>query len=152
MPETKKEIWMDIDQQFAKWNFPNAVGALDGKHVVIEAPPNTGADFYTAPYTTILISNRSVEYCTNVIILGSSSINLHNKLSARCDLLQVSGKVELPCRPNRNTCADCNGTDPEDDSSVRHAGMLYPNFLTAGGRCRSSCPDRGRLVRSHIDK
>ena len=31
---------------WAKWHFPNAVGALDGKHVCIQAPANTSSAFY----------------------------------------------------------------------------------------------------------
>lgn len=59
MPEPNKEMWMSIEQQFAnKWNFPNAVGALDGKHVVIEAPPNSGADFfnYKKTFSVVLLA------------------------------------------------------------------------------------------------
>lgn len=47
MPEPQEEMWKEIERGFYnKWNFPNAVGALDGKHVVIEAPHNSGADFF----------------------------------------------------------------------------------------------------------
>ena len=47
MPEPNEELWKGIERRFCeKWNFPNAAGALDRKHVVIEAPPNSGADFF----------------------------------------------------------------------------------------------------------
>uniref|UniRef100_A0A182RJW4 DDE Tnp4 domain-containing protein n=1 Tax=Anopheles funestus TaxID=62324 RepID=A0A182RJW4_ANOFN len=29
-----------------KWNFPHAIGAMDGKHVSITSPHNTGTDNY----------------------------------------------------------------------------------------------------------
>ncbi len=39
--------WLTIAQQFeGKWNFPRYLGAMDGKGVILQAPDNTGSEFY----------------------------------------------------------------------------------------------------------
>ncbi|KAJ8935701.1 hypothetical protein NQ314_012678 [Rhamnusium bicolor] len=44
-PTTEK--WKEIAAGFNNsWQIPNCVGAVDGKHVVIQAPPNSGSEFY----------------------------------------------------------------------------------------------------------
>ena len=30
----------------ARWNFPNGVGAIDGKRVIVQQPSNSGSHFY----------------------------------------------------------------------------------------------------------
>ncbi|CAH1988760.1 unnamed protein product [Acanthoscelides obtectus] len=39
--------WLEIAKDFEnQWNFPHCIGALDGKHVQIQCPANSGSSFY----------------------------------------------------------------------------------------------------------
>lgn len=39
--------WLSVANDFNyKWNFPNCVGAIDGKHIAIHCPANSGSLFY----------------------------------------------------------------------------------------------------------
>ena len=46
-PPTEPEQWQAIADQFSeKWQFPQALGSLDGKHVAIRCPKNGGSLYY----------------------------------------------------------------------------------------------------------
>lgn len=46
LPATEDE-WKAIATGFNdQWNFPNCLGAVDGKHVAIKKPPHTGSHYY----------------------------------------------------------------------------------------------------------
>ena len=45
-PNTENE-WETVASKFeSRWNFPNGIGAIDGKRVVIQQPSNSGSHFY----------------------------------------------------------------------------------------------------------
>lgn len=47
MPVPTKEMFSAIEHQFyTKWKFPNCIGAIDGKHIRIKCPANSGSFYY----------------------------------------------------------------------------------------------------------
>lgn len=47
MPEPNEEMWKKIAEDFHnKWNYPNCLGALDGKHIKIQASAKSGSLYY----------------------------------------------------------------------------------------------------------
>ena len=46
MPNDEEE-WNVINQKFAsRWNFPNTIGSIDGKHIALKAPANSGRVYH----------------------------------------------------------------------------------------------------------
>ena len=44
---SNKEDWQQIAVEFnSKWNYPCCLGAMDGKHVAIQQPSDTGSEFF----------------------------------------------------------------------------------------------------------
>ncbi len=68
-PSTQKE-WKEMAQKFeTKWNFPNCVGAIDGKHVVMQAPPRSGSTFFHYKLSSFL-SVVFLLHCAKALVLS----------------------------------------------------------------------------------
>jgi len=47
LPTMQRNDWQQVALKFLdQWNFPNCLGAVDGKHIRIQAPPKTGSLYY----------------------------------------------------------------------------------------------------------
>lgn len=65
MPTTSQD-WQNISNEFSsKWNFPNCVGAIDGKHIIIQSPMNSGSEFinYKGTFSVVLMALVDADYC-----------------------------------------------------------------------------------------
>ena len=68
-PTTANE-WMKISNDFESfWNFPNCLGAIDGKHISIKKPMHSGTDYYNYKVSSALSFLVSWTRITNLFEL-----------------------------------------------------------------------------------
>ncbi|XP_023228048.1 protein ALP1-like [Centruroides sculpturatus] len=79
MPTPTKKKWLKISEEFWHvWNFPNCLGAIDGKHVVITAPANSGSLYfnYKKTFSIVLMAIVDANYkfiCVDIGAYGKNS-------------------------------------------------------------------------------
>lgn len=59
------EEWLQISYEFqTSWNFPNGIGAIDGKRVLLQKPAKSGSHFYDykGHYSIILLAVFAADY------------------------------------------------------------------------------------------
>ena len=74
MPSNVEE-WLGVSRQYEQiWNFPNCVGAIDGKHIVIQAPSNGGSSFYNykGTHSVVLLAICDAHYKFIMVDIGDA--------------------------------------------------------------------------------
>lgn len=73
MSKPKTEDWERIAKEFeTRANFPNCIGALDGKHIRVMKPEDSGSQFfnYKQFFYIVLMALVDTNYCFTVIDVG----------------------------------------------------------------------------------
>lgn len=74
MPKPTEETWRNSEIGYKEvWNFPNCVGSIDGKHISIKCPPNSGSDFfcYKQFFSIVLLAIVDPFYKFIMVDIGS---------------------------------------------------------------------------------
>ena len=93
--------WKRIEQQFATcWNFPNCIGALDGKHIVITAPFKSGSLFhnYKGTFSVNLMALVDANYKFILIDVGQYGSNADGGVFQRSEFGRrfLNRELEIP--------------------------------------------------------
>lgn len=92
------------------WDFPHCMGAMDGKHVVLQAPAHTGSDFYNYKdqFSIVLLALVDAKYLFRYVDIGCkgriSDGGVFKNTPLYANLQQ--GNLNLPnphALPGRNT-------------------------------------------------
>ncbi|XP_050028274.1 putative nuclease HARBI1 [Dermacentor andersoni] len=71
-PSTQR--WRDIaEEYYDKWDFPNTIGSIDGKHFAIKCPNKSGSDFYNYKgfYSLIMLAIADANYRFIMVDIGA---------------------------------------------------------------------------------
>ena len=72
---TTEAAWKRISEEFDyKWNFPHCLGAIDGKHIVIQAPNRRGSEFfiYKKTHSIVLLAVCNANYEFTLVDIGDA--------------------------------------------------------------------------------
>ncbi|XP_059895044.1 uncharacterized protein LOC132447999 [Gadus macrocephalus] len=94
------EEWRVVAERFEeRWNFPLCCGAIDGKHVVLKAPANSGSQFFNYKGTfSIVLLAVDADYCFRVIDVGGYGRTSDGGILANSAFGQAphAGNLKLP--------------------------------------------------------
>ena len=77
-PPTSSDEWRNIaDEYLALWNFPHCIGAIDGNHIAIKCPGNSGSLLYSYKgfYSIVLMAVCDAHYVFILINTGDFGSN-----------------------------------------------------------------------------
>jgi hypothetical protein len=95
---TTPDGWLEVAKQYNEiWNFPHCLGALDGKHVVLQAPINTGSEFfnYKSTFSIVLFALVDADYNFLYVDAGGQGRISDGGIFKNCSLYKKLQKNNL---------------------------------------------------------
>lgn len=95
------EGWKKIRDEFQiRWNFPNTLGAIDGEHIEIQNPVNSGSQYYNYKhfYSLVLLACCDAEYKFIWVDIGAYGSENDDSVFRRSQIVQNlnDGFIDLP--------------------------------------------------------
>ena len=102
MPEPTRLDWINIGNQFyTRWNFPNCLEALDGKHIIMTAPAKSGSLFfnYKGSFSANLMALVDADYKFIYIDVGNYGSDADGQV------FKCSTSYKSPKLPSQWSCS-----------------------------------------------
>lgn len=101
LPEPTSETWESNAQRFFKrWNFPNACGSVDGKHVRIKAPSCSGSLYfnYKGYFSIVLLAIADADFKFSAVDIGAYGSESDGGIFAKSSMGKklISGNFGIP--------------------------------------------------------
>ena len=95
------DAWQAIAKHFeTRWNFPHAIGALDGKHVAIRKPPKSGSLYYNYKgfFSIVMLALIDADYKFIWAEVGANGSSSDAQIFNDCELREVieNGTIGFP--------------------------------------------------------
>jgi len=74
LPSPNEETWRKNEERYLSlWNFPNACGSIDGKHVRVKAPPGSGSLYYNYKsfFSIVLLAIADADFKFTAVDIGA---------------------------------------------------------------------------------
>ena len=100
-PDTA-EGWKDIANLFQqRWNYPNCIGAMDGKHIAIKKPPGTGKEFfnYKKFCSIVMLAIIDADYKFIWVDIGANGAASDAQIWNSCEFNSALANDYLPLPP-----------------------------------------------------
>ena len=109
-PPASHEDWLAISKEFEEqWNLPHVIGALDGKHIRIQCPQETGTLFhnYKGFFSIVLLALCDANYCFTLIDIGQYGSNNDSGVLANSEIGKRfdAGTAKLPPSASLEGCS-----------------------------------------------
>jgi hypothetical protein len=106
------EAWLAIAKDFdRKWNFPNCIGAIDGKHITIRPPAESGSYYYNykGTHSIVLLAAVDANYKFLYVDVGTNGRVSDGGVWENCSLNKVlvtsaAGIPNETTLPKSNKC------------------------------------------------
>jgi len=93
MPSTQSE-WQNIAAKYEEmWNFPNCIGAIDGKHIILQAPINS--NHYNPQFNIVLMAAADADYNFTFVDIDCQERILNRDVFKNCELHKRIEKDQL---------------------------------------------------------
>ena len=91
---TTPDAWKEVEREFrVRWHVPHAIGALDGKHIAIKKPNNSGTLYhnYKGFFSIVMLALVDGEYKFRWVDIGTAGSCSDAQIFNGCQLFH-------PCR------------------------------------------------------